>query len=101
MTLLLFLTSCSENNVKNHYTKNTMTNSKSVELPVEGMSCMACVAKVKNTLSDIDGIYDVNVSLESKNTTFRYDPQKISLDKIKKAINEIGYKAGKPMELSK
>ena len=100
-TLLIFLMGCSGNNGKTHYTKNTVTNNKSVKLPIEGMSCMACVAKVRNTLSDIDGIDDINVSLENNNATFRYNPQKISLDKIEQAIDKIGYKAGTPKELSK
>jgi len=51
------------------------------------MSCMACVAKVRNTLSGIDGIYDINVSLEDNNTTFRYNPHKTSLRKIKQVID--------------
>jgi len=97
---------CSGSNSKNQQTNNVVTNSKSVvtnrksvELPVEGMSCMACVAKVKNALSGIDGIDDINVSLENNNATFRYNPQKTSLAKIKQAIDESGYKAGTPKEL--
>ncbi len=106
ITLLVFFIGCSGSNSKNQQTNNVVTNSKSVvtnrksvELPVEGMSCMACVAKVKNALSGIYGIDDINVSLENNNATFRYNPQKTSLAKIKQAINEIGYKAGTPKEL--
>ncbi len=100
MTLVFFI-GCSENSSQNDNRDNTVTNTRPVELPIEGMSCMACVAKVRNTLTDTDGIDDINVSLENNNTTFRYNPGKISLDKIEQAINEIGYKAGKPKELSK
>ena len=106
ITLLAFFIGCSENNSKNQQTNNALTNSmlavpgsKSVELPVEGMSCMACVAKVKNALSGINGIDDINVSLENNNATFRYNPQKTTLAKIKQAIDESGYKAGTPKEL--
>lgn len=106
VTLLVLFNSCSGSNSKNQQANDVITNSdsvvtnsKSIELPVEGMSCMACVAKVKNALSGIEGIDDINVSLENNNATFQYDPQKTSLAKIKQAINEIGYKAGMPKEL--
>lgn len=64
MTLTLLYTSCSENNQsetdidKQGYIK--------VELSIEGMSCMSCVANVKKTLSNLDGLIDVGVSLEKK-----------------------------------
>jgi len=106
ITLLVFFIGCSGSNSKNQQvnnivtkSKSVITNSKSVELPVEGMSCMACVAKVKNALSGIEGLDDINVSLENNNATFRYNPQKTSLAKIKQAIDESGYKAGIPKEL--
>ncbi len=62
---------------------------------------MACVAKVKKTLSDLNGVDDVMVSLVNKSATFQYSPQNISLDKIKQSIDEIGYKVGTVKELSK
>lgn len=63
-------------------------------VPIEGMSCMACVGKVKNTLSELNGVKDITVSLENKNATFLYSPQKISIEEIEQIINAIGYKAG-------
>lgn len=63
-------------------------------VPIEGMSCMACVGKVKNTLSELNGVKDITVSLENKNATFLYSPQKISIEEIEQIIHDIGYKAG-------
>jgi len=90
---------CSENSSQKYGTDNVVTNTKPVVLPIKGMSCMACVAKVRNTLSDLGGINAVDVNLENNNVTFRYNPQKISLKKIKQAIEKAGYKAGTPKEL--
>lgn len=65
-----------------------------VVVPIEGMSCMACVGKVKNTLSELNGVNEINVSLENKNATFQYNPQRIIVEEIEQIINDIGYKAG-------
>ncbi len=42
-----------------------MTGSEAVEYQVEGMSCGACVRKLESTLTRIDGVNGVEVSLEA------------------------------------
>ncbi len=88
---------CSESS-KDKLSDNQKIEGISVEIPIEGMSCMSCVANVKKTLSALDGVANVKVSLENKKTTIQYNPQKISLDTIQQTINKIGYKAGNPQE---
>lgn len=63
-------------------------------VPIEGMSCMACVGKVKNRFSELNGVKDITVSLQNKSATFLYSPHKITIDEIEQIINDIGYKAG-------
>jgi copper ion binding protein len=101
LMILVFLVGCSENNGKSNLSITDKINNVPVEVSIEGMSCMACVAKVKKTLSDLNGVDDVKVSLENKSATFQYSPQNISFDKIKQSIDEIGYKVGTVKELSK
>lgn len=72
---------------------------KKVIIPIEGMSCMSCVATVKKTLSSIDGVQEVKVSLQDKNATVKFDPTKVKPLQLQEAINKLGYKAGKPQEL--
>lgn len=67
-----------------------------IKIPVEGMSCSACQAKVKNTIKSIDGVSSVEVSLEDKMAYVTYDTIKVKPAQIKEAINKKGYKAGKP-----
>jgi len=69
---------------------------ESVTIPVEGMSCSACVARVKGTLKALDGVNEVRVSLGKRETVIRYQPEKTSPEKLAKAIDELGYKAGAP-----
>jgi copper chaperone CopZ len=94
--LLLFtlLLGCGENSNKSRRTDKEQADKKIVEVSIEGMSYMSCVANVKKTLSDLNGINEVHVRLENKSATIQYIPDIISLDKIKHSIDEIGYKSG-------
>ncbi len=92
--LLSFFLSCSGNSSKNNFSENQKTEEKSVKISIEGMSCMSCVANVKNTLSNIDGVKEVRVSLQDKSATVKYNPKKVATERMKKAINKIGYMAG-------
>lgn len=68
----------------------------SVTIPVEGMSCSACVARVKGTLKRTEGVSEVHVSLEKNEAEVRYQPDKTSPEKLAKVVDEMGYKAGIP-----
>lgn len=100
LILFVLLSGCSENSNKSKHTDANQANSVSVDISIEGMSCMACVAKVKKTLSDLSGINEVKVSLENKSATIQYNPHNISLDKIMQSIDGIGYKAGTVKKIS-
>ena len=99
LLLILFL-GCAEKSNKRKQTDVNQADNVLIKISVEGMSCLSCVAKVRKTLSDLDGIDEVNVSLENKSATIQYDPDNISIDKIRQSINSIGYKAGTVKKLS-
>lgn len=90
---------CLGNNSQNNQTDLNEGEVKLIEIPIEGMSCMSCVATVKKTLSSIDGVQEVKVSLQDKNATVKYDPEKVTQEQLKNTINKIGYKAGDIKEL--
>jgi uncharacterized protein len=56
---------------------------------VEGMTCNHCAANVKNSLSNLDGVKDVQVNLAKKNVVV--DGEYDQAD-IKSAIEKAGYK---------
>lgn len=60
-------------------------------IPVIGMACSACSANVEKKLSGLDGINSASVSLPGRSALIDYDPDVISLEKMKTEINEIGY----------
>lgn len=59
---------------------------------VWGMSCLHCVRAVTNAVSALDGVADVNVVLEDGTAAVEYDSEKVTLEQIKTAIAEEGYK---------
>lgn len=66
-------------------------------IPIEGMTCNACVASIKKELKSLDATERVEVSLEQRNATVFYEEGTISPQQIQQAINAIGYKAGEPV----
>ena len=57
---------------------------------IEGMSCGHCIKHVKEVLTELDGVTNVDVSLETK-TAILVSSTDISDEAIKAAINEVGY----------
>ena len=73
-------------------------NMKTLVIPVEGMSCGSCAAKVKRTLKEISGVGDAVVDLGESKVTVDYDPRQLAPERLVSAINGLGYKAGTPAE---
>lgn len=102
-------TSCGQEK-KNKATKEKTTTSadtkplntvNTVIIPVEGMSCGSCVANVKRTVHSLIGVKAVEISLEKRQAKVSYAKGEISPEQVIKAINELGYKAGEPVEAKK
>ncbi|ODU25256.1 MAG: hypothetical protein ABS95_00590 [Verrucomicrobia bacterium SCN 57-15] len=70
--------------------------SESVLIPVEGMACSVCASRVKKTLKEMPGVSEAVVNLEKHEAEVRYEPDKTSPEKLAKAIDALGYKAGSP-----
>ncbi|MCE5195452.1 MAG: cation transporter [Nitrospiraceae bacterium] len=61
-----------------------------VKIKIEGMSCMHCVGKVRQTLLGLSGVLDALVEVGSASVT--YDEKKVSRHDIESAIMKAGYK---------
>jgi copper chaperone CopZ len=81
----------------NHLNAQNMalSQTKTVSIPLEGMSCVSCAARVKRTLKGINGVEHVEVSLEHRQAVVRFLPDKVTSERLETAINDLGYKAGK------
>ncbi|KGK98674.1 haloacid dehalogenase [Methanococcoides methylutens] len=65
-----------------------------VTIDVHGMTCMHCHDRVTKAISSLEGVEDVEVSLEENNATVSFDPEKVTLDEIRKAVEDAGYETG-------
>ena len=61
-------------------------------IAIEGMTCSHCVNAVTQALEGLDGVSTVKVSLEDNNAVVEYDEAAVTLEAIKAAIVEEGYK---------
>jgi Cu+-exporting ATPase len=73
---------------------------ETLTLPVEGMTCASCVARVEKTLKKVDGVEIANVNLATEAVALSYDPTKTSLDALAKAVEGAGYKLAVPAKPS-
>lgn len=62
-----------------------------ITLQVQGMTCGHCKAAVTNALQDLDGVSRVEVHLQEGTVNVDYDETKVSIEKLKEAIEEQGY----------
>lgn len=64
---------------------------KKTILKVEGMSCSHCENAVKKAVGALDGVSAVTVDMKGKTVTVEYEDSKVSPDRIKSEIEDLGY----------
>ncbi|KAI9315972.1 hypothetical protein BX666DRAFT_2019606 [Dichotomocladium elegans] len=62
-----------------------------VVLPVKGMTCNSCVKSITNTLTSLDGVQSVQVSLSDETATVEYDQSNLPESVIIEAIEDCGF----------
>ena len=74
------------------FLEESQTN-KTVIIEVDGMTCAGCEPHINETLRKLNGVASAEASYQNKNVKVVFNPKQITLEQIKKAIDEIGYKA--------
>jgi Cu+-exporting ATPase len=69
-----------------------------VELPVKGMSCASCVAKIERAIGRLAGVEEVRVNLATERATVTYESARLGVPDVAKAIEDLGYEV--PLETS-
>lgn len=64
---------------------------KRITIPVEGMTCATCVARVEKGLSKLDGVVSANVNFATGRATIEYDPSVVCPAVFKETIEKLGY----------
>jgi Cu2+-exporting ATPase len=69
--------------------------SKSIKktFPVTGMSCAACASSVGSTLKSTKGVEDADVNFATHTAWATFNPNEVSLEDLKTALQGVGYDA--------
>src|SRR3954466_5579415 len=74
----------------------TVPGERTIRIPVSGMTCAACQARVQRTLQRQPGVVDAGVNLMMHDATVRYAPSAVSPEQLVAAIRDTGYGAELP-----
>ncbi len=68
---------------------------KSVTLPVHGMTCASCVSHVEKALGQLDGVHQARANLAAGKALVEYDPARVDLSLMERAVSDVGYEVGR------
>ena len=66
---------------------------KKATLQISGMDCASCAAVIEHDLKKIKGVNSANVNFATEKAYVDIDTDQTDIDKIKKTIEDLGYKA--------
>ncbi|MCL2654822.1 MAG: heavy metal translocating P-type ATPase [Coriobacteriia bacterium] len=66
---------------------------KTILLPISGMTCAACVARVERAIAGVEGVEQVAVNLATEKATLSYDPAVTDVAQVRAAVARAGYTA--------
>ena len=65
-----------------------------LDLPIQGMSCASCVAKIEKGLSQLDGVADAKVNFATEKAAITFDSNQVQMQDFIRTVRELGYEAG-------
>lgn len=66
---------------------------KDLKMNSKNISCEGCRNKITKMLKHTKGVDDINVDLKTKDVDLKYNPDKITPDKILSKMSDINYPA--------
>ncbi len=70
---------------------HTALETKQISLPVEGMTCASCSARIERQLNKLEGVTEAVVNLTLETADVHFDPSLIRARDIKEAIEKTGF----------
>ncbi|MFV9506980.1 MAG: heavy metal translocating P-type ATPase [Oscillochloridaceae bacterium umkhey_bin13] len=62
-----------------------------IEIPVTGMTCASCSARVEKALRKTPGVIEANVNLAAERATVVYSPASLGYSELRSSIEQAGY----------
>ena len=66
---------------------------------IEGMHCASCVAIIERALLKTTGVHSANVNIATESASIEFDENIVSESGIAKAVEEVGYRLEKAVEM--
>ncbi len=80
--------------VQTPLSSETPSKMTSLTIPIEGMSCASCVARIETGLNQVTGIDRASVNLATETASIDYAPDQTNPETIYHRIQELGYQIG-------
>ncbi|HSB04328.1 MAG TPA: heavy metal translocating P-type ATPase [Thermodesulfobacteriota bacterium] len=68
-------------------------NLERVDLPITGMSCASCAARIEKGLGTMEGVSEAAVNFAAEKATVFFDPAKTDLPHLIDKVKDLGYEA--------
>ena len=75
-----------------------VTNTKQKNYVIEGMTCASCAQTIEKAVGKLAAVQMVNVNLATEKMSIEYDPDRLVLPDVTKAVEEVGYTAHEEVE---
>lgn len=72
-----------------------MVTVQETTLSVPDISCEHCVKTINGALKQLSGVEAVSTDIPTRTVHLRYDPSKLSLEKVEAVLDDIGYTVAK------
>lgn len=64
---------------------------KTTVIKVSNIHCAGCVRNIKNALSQVEGVHEVDADIESGNVTINYEGDDSKLNVFNETLEEFGF----------
>lgn len=77
---------------ENDFTKSNKNSSKISVLDIQGMHCSSCANIIEKSLKKLSWVESANVNFASEKANIKYDPTKVDIKDLQKAVETAWYK---------
>jgi len=77
----------------NMESKDSKEELERIDLPITGMSCASCAAKIEKGLSNIEGVSKTTVNFAAEKATVVFNPAQTELSLLIEKVKDLGYGA--------
>jgi Cu+-exporting ATPase len=72
-----------------------LTNTRHIDLPIEGMTCASCASRIERKLGKLDGV-EASVNFATEAASVGFDPAVVRPEQLLQAVEAAGYHARLP-----